>query len=274
MIKDILTLLDLGDATPARALAVDLAGKASAHLTGVAPIIEPVMPGYLAGPIPTEIIENARAQSQVAAEESTKQFRDFAKAAGIEAETRLVPLSGGGTNAFTVHCRMTDLVIIGQDNPDSPQAMRTALIEAALFDGSAPMILVPYIGASGFSANHVMVAWDGSKTAARAVHGALPILEMAGKIDVVVVGDPSALAGEPGADIALYLARHGLNVEIHRVPRGGSSVSDVLLNYVSDHGIDLAVMGGYGHSRVREFILGGATKGMLEAMTVPVLMAH
>jgi nucleotide-binding universal stress UspA family protein len=275
MIKDILTLLDLNSETPARSLAVDLAGKANAHLTGLAPIIEPVMPGYMAGSIPTEVLENASVQSRQMAQQSADNFTDFARSQGINAETRLVaPAGGGGTNAFSIHCRMTDLVVIAQDDPDAPQTMRMALIEAALFDGCAPLILVPYIGADAFVASHIMLAWDGSKTAARAVHSALPILKMANKIDLVIVGKPPALAGEPGADIALYLARRGMKVEIHQLPRGTSSVSDVLLNYICDKDIDLAVMGGYGHSRMREFILGGATKGMLGAMTVPVLMAH
>ena len=275
MIKDILTLLDLSGDMPAAPVALDLAQQTGAHITGLAPIIEPALPGYVAGPIPTEVLDHARDQAVGAAEAARDAFKEKAERMGIPVESRIVSMTtSGGTHAFTNHCRMTDLVIIGQDNPDKPQVMRTALIEAALFDGSAPMLLVPYVNHGGFTAKKVMVAWDGSRTAARAVHAALPVLAMADTIDLVIAGNPSALAGEPGADIALYLARHGLNVEIRRVPRGTTGVADSLLNYVSDNGVDLVVMGGYGHSRMREFVLGGATRGILEAMTAPVLMAH
>jgi len=275
MIKDILTLLDLSGDMPAVPVAVDLAQKTGAHLTGLAPIIEPALPGYVAGPIPSEVLEHARDQAVASAEGARDHFKKKCDQAGINCESRLVSLaSGGGTHAFTSHCRMTDLVVICQDNPDHPQVMRSALIEAALFDGSAPILLIPYVNHDGFAAKRVMVAWDGSRAAARAVHAALPILEQAGTIDLVIAGEPRRLAGEPGADMALYLARHGLKVEIRHIPKGSSGVSDALLNYISDNGIDLVVMGGYGHSRMREFILGGATRGILAAMTAPVLMIH
>jgi len=275
MIKDILTLLDLNNQTPALPVALDLAKKTSAHLTGIAPIFEPALPGYVAGPLPADIIEESRRQAEQSARDAADAFEKAAATAGITAETRLMSLAtGGGTQAFTEHCRVTDLVIIGQENVDKPEIMRAALTEAALFDGSAPLLLIPYIGAEHFKPSRVMIGWDGGKTAAKAVHAALPVLEMAEQIDVVIAGNPTSVAGEPGADLAVYLARHGLKVEIKRIPGGSTSVADTMLNYISDNGVDLAVMGGYGHSRVREFILGGATRGMLEAMTVPVLMAH
>mgnify|MGYP000748905483 FL=1 len=99
-------------------------------------------------------------------------------------------------------------------------------------------------------------------------------MPLAEKITVVIVDNGHRYSGEPGADVALYLSRHGLNVSIDHVPAPGGDVSAALLNYVSDQGIDIAVMGGYGHSRFREFVLGGATRGMLESMTIPVVMAH
>src|SRR5690606_15884650 len=119
---------------------------------------------------------------------------------------------------------------------------------------------------------NVMVAWDGSPTASRAVHAALPVLFLAEKVTVMLVETGKPRPGEPGADIATYLARHGLNVTVDVVPRPQTSVAETILNYVSDNGIDLVAMGGYGHSRMREFLFGGATREILTSMTVPVLM--
>jgi nucleotide-binding universal stress UspA family protein len=151
--------------------------------------------------------------------------------------------------------------------------MRELMIESVLFEGGVPVLVVPYIGGT-LPLKNVMVAWDGSPTASRAVHAALPMLQMADKVTVVMVDTGKRTHGEPGSDIATYLARHGLDVTIDVVPRPSGGVADAILNYVSDQNVDLVVMGGYGHSRMREFLFGGATREILASMTVPVLMAH
>jgi nucleotide-binding universal stress UspA family protein len=152
--------------------------------------------------------------------------------------------------------------------------MREAMIETALFEGCAPVLLVPYITRAPLSFGRVTIAWDGGRTASRAVHAALPFLKLAGKISIVMVGKASSIPGEPGSDIATWLSRHGLDVDVVTVEAPDISIADALLDHAADKSVDLLVMGGYGHSRVREFLLGGATRGILGAMTVPVLMAH
>jgi nucleotide-binding universal stress UspA family protein len=133
--------------------------------------------------------------------------------------------------------------------------------------------MVPYIHKDGLKLDRVMVCWDGSRPAARAVADAMPLLTRAGQVDVAIV--EQAKSDEmPGADVAEHLARHGLKVTVQRIARGDLDVKDVLLNYAADSAADLVVMGGYGHSRMREFILGGVTRGMLASMTVPTLLAH
>ncbi|MGH6943153.1 MAG: universal stress protein, partial [Geminicoccaceae bacterium] len=122
-----------------------------------------------------------------------------------------------------------------------------------------------------------VVAWDASRAAARAVSDALPLLERAKSVTVVSVNPRPNLFGHgevPGADIALHLARHGLKVEVHRLEARDIDTANAILSYVADAGCDLLVMGGYGHSRLRELVLGGVTRTMLGEMTVPVLMAH
>ncbi|MGX1098709.1 universal stress protein [Amorphus sp. MBR-141] len=273
-IRDIVVVTDLsGDQKPAR-LAVDLAEKTNAHVTGLAPVLEPITPAYLAGPLPADILDRAREASEEVADKALATFNEMVRVQGVSGEASRFRLIEGAASGLIHRVRMSDLAVIGQDAPDSTEPARAALIEALLFETGVPVMVVPYISNGSFEAKHMMVAWDGSVTASRAVHAALPLMKLAGKISVVVVEKGQRFAGEPGADVAVYLSRHGLNVSIEQVPAVSGDVSAALLNFVSDRGVDVAVMGGYGHSRFREFVVGGATRGMLDAMTVPVIMAH
>src|SRR5262249_37066669 len=165
-----------------------------------------------------------------------------------------------------------DLAVVGQDEPEGERS-DTPVAEGALFESGRPLILVPYIHKAGLKLDRVMVCWDGSRPAARAVADAMPLLTRAGQVDVVIVEQVKS-DEMPGADVAAHLARHGLKVTVERVARGDVDVKDALLNYAADSAADMIVMGGYGHSRMREFILGGVTRGMLASMTVPTLMSH
>ncbi|MGX1307478.1 nucleotide-binding universal stress UspA family protein [Amorphus suaedae] len=273
-IRDIVVVTDLsGDQKPAR-LAVDLAEKTDAHVTGMAPALEPITPAYLAGPLPADILDRAREASEEVADKALAAFNEIVRVQGVSGEASRFRLIEGAASGLIHRVRMSDLAVIGQDAPDSNEPARAALIEALLFETGVPVMVVPYISKGSFNARHMMVAWDGSVTASRAVHAALPLMKLADKITVIIVDSGQRFAGEPGADVALYLSRHGLDVSIEQVPAVSGDVSAALLNFVSDRGVDIAVMGGYGHSRFREFVVGGATRGMLDAMTVPVVMAH
>lgn len=293
-IKDMLVLLDNGHATaegpakprmagnpdvdalgPGPTLALDLARRLEAHVTGVALAVDPIVPGFVVAPLPVEVIEQARTQALDVAKTATERFLEAAERAGVPVETRVAEiLMGGAPEGFVVNCRATDLVVIGQDDPDRPEPMREAMIETALFEGTAPMLIVPYISAGSMALERVMIAWDGSRTAARAVQAALPLLALAKKISVVMIERVGSNPGQPGAELATWLARHGLDVELSQVEAPDVGIADALLDHAADKSFDLLVMGGYGHSRVREFLLGGATRGILATMTIPVLMAH
>jgi len=275
-IKDILTVLDLAGDQPAAKYALEFARLHDAHVTGLAVSFEPVVPAFAAAPMPVDYLQAAHEQAVAAAQDAKKQFDELARLAGVKNESRLAEiLTGGPLNNLMVHCRPTDLVVIGQSNPDKPEPMRELVIETILFESGAPVLLVPYIGSKSFDPNNVLIGWDGSTTATRAIHSALPVLEKADKVTVLVIEKKSSSEnGQPGAEVASYLARHNMNVTIDVVTNPQTSVADTVLNYVSDNGNDLVVMGGYGHSRMREFLFGGATREILEAMTVPVLMAH
>ena len=140
-----------------------------------------------------------------------------------------------------------------------------------------PTLVVPYIGPTRTLAQSVTVAWDAGREAARAVNDALPFLERAQAVTVMVVNPRPGIGShgeEPGADIALHLARHGIKVEAQHLEVRDMSVADAILSRAADQSIDLLVMGAYGHSRFREWVLGGATRQIFAQMTVPVLMSH
>jgi nucleotide-binding universal stress UspA family protein len=174
---------------------------------------------------------------------------------------------------FGALARNYDLSIVAQAQPQDDGA-ESAIIKAALFDSGRPVLVVPYIQKTGLKLDVVAVCWDGSRSAARAVGDALPLLRQAGRVDVVTVEPRERLNDLPGAQIAEHLARHGLKVELKPLVAPDSDAHSTVLSYVADNGTDLIVMGGYGHSRLREFVLGGMTRNMLTSMTAPVLMSH
>ena len=286
-IKDMLVLLDNGAASasadgvatpslgPAPTMALDLAVRVGAHVNAVALAVDPIVPGFVVAPLPVEVIEQARAQAIEVAKIACGRFDAEAARLGVSGEARVAEiLMGGAPEGFVVNCRTTDLVVIGQEDPDRPEPMRETMIETALFEGCAPVLLVPYITRGPLAFDRVSVAWDGGRAASRAVHAALPFLRLAQKITIVMVGKAASAPGEPGTDLATWLARHGLNVDVTTIEAPDISIADALLDHAADKSVDLLVMGGYGHSRVREFLLGGATRGILASMTVPVLMAQ
>ena len=141
-----------------------------------------------------------------------------------------------------------------------------------MFEGGRPIIVVPYYYREKFSLRSVLICWDGSRAAARAVGDALPFLAKAEKVFLVKVTDEENDANDD--DIRTHLARHGVNATFERLRTVDGDEVSAILNFAANNGVDLIVMGGYGHSRIREFVLGGVTRGILASMTAPVLMSH
>jgi nucleotide-binding universal stress UspA family protein len=120
-----------------------------------------------------------------------------------------------------------------------------------------------------------MLCWDGSRSAARAAADAMPFILRAKAVEMVIVASEPPKSDElPGADMAHHLARHGAKVELKRIVTAKTDVASTILSHAADNSADLLVMGGYGHSRLREFILGGVTRGILGSMTIPTLLSH
>lgn len=275
MIKDIVVNLGLGDHDRAGDFAISVADTFQSHVLGVAFSYEPIIPGTVMGGIPPEFIEAQRAESDKRAKAAVSRFEQAAKRAGISFESLIVSASiSGAADKLGRLGRRFDLVVVGQ--PEREKAVPEEVVdEGVLFDSGRPVIFVPFIQKAGLKLDRVMVCWDGSRAATRAIADALPFLRKAKQVEIVMVANGRSKSDEiPGADLGQHLARHGLKVEVKRITSPDIDVASTILSYAADSSADMIVMGGYGHSRLREFILGGVTRGLLESMTVPALMSH
>lgn len=275
MIKDLIVNLGLGEHDPAGNFAVSVAETFDAHVLSVAFAYEPIIPGTVMGGIPPEFIESQRAESEKNARAAIARFEQAAKRAGISTETRMLSASiSGASDQLARMGRRFDLVVVGQAERDKPMP-EEIVDEGVLFEAGRPVVFVPFIQKEGLKLGRVMVCWDGSRAATRAIGDAMPFLEKAKQIEVVIVGSKPPKSDEvPGADLGQHLARHGIKVAVKRITSPEIDVASTVLSYAADSSADLIVMGGYGHSRLREFVLGGVTRAILESMTVPVLMSH
>ena len=277
--KDLLVHLDDSKACAERIdAAVRLAEQHGAHLTGLYPIVEIPLLNYIREQIPEDVRARMEAEAQSRAETALEGFRQAAERGGVSYENRTDPaLDTTLASVLSMHARYADLLVLGQVDPRAPPQVGRHLPEEVVLSSGRPLLVVPYIGTPAAIGRRVVVAWDASREAARAVSDAMPILEHADSVNVVVISPKSTPLdhGElPGADIAAHLARHDVKVEVEEVAAGELSVGDALLSHIADRGADLLVMGAYAHSRVRELVLGGATRTILDSMTLPVLMAH
>jgi nucleotide-binding universal stress UspA family protein len=276
MIKDIVTNLGVaGGSDVTRDYAISVALALDAHLTGIAIAYAPLSPGTVFDSYTASIIAKQRHANEAAAKTAATEFEEAARKNALSAEARIIESSfPGAADVFVRVARRHDLSIVGQSNKDS-SIPDDLILEAALFGSGRPVLVVPFIQSAPFAPDRILLCWDGSRSAARAIADALPILERAGNIDVVTIATRDDNRGEiPGADMAHHLARHGLKVDLQRLISPDVDVPNTILSYAADRSSDLIVMGGYGHSRLREFILGGATRGVLSAMTVPTFMSH
>ena len=276
MIKDILVSLSLDESgDTAGDYAMSVAETFGAHLSAIAlayiPVISVTMPMEALG---ADFVAAEFAKNKKAAATAVRRFETSLRAGGLRGEARLLDAGiAEASSEFGEFARRFDLSVVGQPKPSDPEG--GMIVEGALFGSGRPVIVVPYIQRKGLKLDRVVVCWDGSRAAARATGDAMPFLTRAKNISVVTIGAAPAKSEDvPGADIAQHLARHGRNVEVQRLVVADIDTTSAILSYVADAGADLIVMGGYGHSRLREFVLGGVTRGILGSMTVPVLMSH
>lgn len=274
MIKDIIVNLSVGKPRDiAGDFAVSTAARFGAHLSGVALAQEPPI-GSPWESVNGSIFDSYRAQQKAKATRAIIAFEAQARLEGVAYDSRIVTeTTADAAELFGITARHYDLSVVAQAEPQD-DGIETLTIQAALFNSGRPVLVVPYIQKEGLLLGRVMVCWDGSRSAARAVADALPLLERAGQVDVITVEEKERRNVLRGAQIAEHLARHGLKVDLKTLVAPDSDAASVILSQAADSETDLIVMGGYGHSRLREFLLGGVTRGILGSMTAPVLMAH
>jgi len=278
MIKDIVLHLSTRVSADASIdYAVSVASAFEAHLTGIAFALDPFIPPTMGigDVVPADWIDEERARAQAAAQAAIVRFEEAARRDGIAFQSRQLDASlAGAAETFGELAARHDLSIVRQSEPEKGP-LEELIVEAALFESGRPVLVVPYIQKGALTLDRVLVAWNGSPNAARAIGDAMPFLRRAKAVEVVIVLGEAGRPDEiPGADIGEHLARHGLKVEVERLTAIKGDVTDTILSHAADVAADFLVMGGYGHSRLREFVLGGVTRGILRTMTVPVLMSH
>jgi nucleotide-binding universal stress UspA family protein len=259
-------------------LACRIAVQENAHLvgaatTGISQFIYQSAVVDMSGDYITGYIETLRQR----AEAGLKSFDAIARRIGVASvEQRLIDDETAG--GISLHARYSDLVVLGQTDPAEPSAIvGDDFPEFVVLHAGCPVLVVPYAGQFYNFGEKVLIAWDGGLEAKRAVHDAIPLLRRAALVEVAVFNPserPDTHGAQPGADIALYLARHGIRVNVRESIVPHEEIGTALLSLAADIGAGMLVMGCFGHSRLREIMLGGVSRTILSSMTVPVLMSH
>ena len=256
---------------------ISLALGTGAHLDAIAIGYETASIPFVAegGAAVASLYEVEHAQACERAEAALRVFDVEARNADISYTTRTV--AAVPIDAREIICasaRLHDLTVVAQ-----PQSERDSydnvIPQELLFQAGGPVLFMPYTFHGAFSAKRIGICWDGSRLAARALRDAMPLLHKADILAVITIDGPDPIPAESSTDhLVRYLAKAGLPARITSLPASRSEVQSMLLSIAADESLDLLVMGGYGHSRLQETLLGGVTRDMLRAMTVPVLMSH
>ena len=258
-------------------LAVNLAERHGAHLVGL--FAHPGLPGtypYAEGLVAQEMLRRYEEATHETAGKLRAEFERRAGSAGLSHEWRME--EERTPPILATQARYADFVVVSQAlHGLSASGRGYDLAEEVVVASGSPTIVVPYAGTFDKAVERVVIAWNGSRESSRAVRDAMPILRAVDEVTVFSVNpDHDHLPGDhlPGADIADHLARHGVKTDVGHSIASDIDVGDAILNAVSDHAADLLVMGAYGHTRLREFVFGGATRHILRHMTAPTLLTH
>lgn len=273
------TILVHVDESPRARVRIEIAAKIAmaegAHLVATAP--SGASPLLLQASTLPEFDPNLPAHLDLLrqhAQRALSAFEKLAQSLGVRSfETRMIDDEASG--AICLQARYADLVVIGQSDPHEPAPLLPSdFPESVVLNCGRPVLMVPYAGHFEHAGSRVLIAWDASMQATRAITYAIPLLKRAQMVDIAIFNPLLQAHGAlPGADIAHFLARHGVKVNVlQRTTK--IDVGASLLSMAVDQNSDLLVMGAYAHSRFRQIMLGGVTRTMLEAMTVPALMSH
>lgn len=259
-------------------VAAHLADRHAAHLVGLY-VVPSAIYGSAMG-MGARLAGSGRKAFREEADRIRQAFDTATKGRPIVPEWRMLEPPAdhpGVAEAVIEQARTADLIVAGQADESWEWSLLLDCPDRLAMESGRPAIIVPYAGRFPNVGSRIVVAWNGKREATRAVFDALPLLERAESARILWVnpeGSASSLGRSPGEDLAATLARHGVKCELASSVATDIDVGDDLLSRLSDYGADLLVMGIYGHSRLREFVFGGATRKILRHMTVPVLMSH
>ena len=274
----LVSLNEVGRLGELTAAAASLGRACGAHVSGlyVIPAVQ-VYPsvGFEAAP---QVFEGNRTFFKDNAERVKQGFEEAMTKEGLPHDFHQIdartPVIGDEVIAFG---RSADLIMLSATNPEEITGVERDFIEQVVMSAGRPVIVLPFNGSAAISTGEIVLGWDGGREASRAAFDAIPLLKLASKVRVVRVDpqkDPALRGSVPGADLAEALARHGIKAEAQGFPTEGQDEGQALIRCADDCGAGLIVMGAYGHSRLAEFIFGGATRFVLTRMTRPVLMSH
>ncbi len=273
--KDILVFAD-GTKTAAGRLdaAAKMAQVCNGRLIAVHVAGPPYVPADLMGTVPSEVITWQEKTIREETEAARKEVAAAERRCGRNIEWRSF-VTDDFTPTMLRHARYADLTVLSQSAREPAEMTRADELPDAMLVGSGrPLLIVPRYGSFPVIGDNVLIAWKPTREATRAVHDALALLKRAKRVSVLEVNPERDADRRDDRDLATHLAAHGITAEIASTVADDIGVGDVLLSRAADLGADLIIMGGYGHSRLREFTFGGATRHMLERMTVPVFMSH
>jgi nucleotide-binding universal stress UspA family protein len=257
--------------------AISLAARCQAQLDAVSV-------GYESSSIPlvaeggaavAAIFEDERGKALERAHAALAIFETEAKRAGVTYSSRAISTMPSEAAAILgATARLYDLAVVAQPEFERDTFDNT-LAQEILFQSGGPVLFMPYTFKGAFHARRVGICWDGSRLAARAVRDAMPLLEQAEAITIITINAASSVpADASAAHLMRYLSRLGVPTEIDSVKTEKANIQSSILSLAADESLNLLVMGGYGHSRLKETVFGGVTREMLESMTVPTLMSH
>jgi nucleotide-binding universal stress UspA family protein len=274
--KTVLVHVDAGARCAARIeIAIRVARQFDAHLVGLNALTRTELPGYVlagAGGMPIADIQKRLANEQAMRAEAV--FSKAVAAAGLAAaEWRTSELDA--VEAVMLHGRYADLIVLGQPGDTDASGVQSGFAEQVMLEAGRPVLMVPYVGSFPTLGKRILVGWNASREAIRAVTDAIPFLRQAEAVEVIAINPRAGEHGAlPGGDIALDLARHGVRVDVNVDHAVKIDDGAEILSRAADFSADLIVMGAYGRSRFRELVMGGASRTLINSMTVPVLLSH
>ena len=277
MIKDMILNLEHDISRDnARDYAIALAGALNAHLAGIAFVDGTTNLVSLVAELSSVQTADLLTAEQEVARNSIERYEAAVNGRRLSIEHQLVTQSFvGASTRFSAMARCYDLSVIMQSGNENC-FNNDKIIESTLFDSGRPVLVVPYIQTGDFKLDRLVCCWDGSRAAARAINDAIPLLKRSTVVELLIAATGRTVDDEMdrGVDIRSHLGRHGIKAEVEITRAEDIDVADVIMSRVDDLSADMIIMGGYGHSRLRELMLGGVTRSVLGTMTVPVLMSH